>query len=161
MGFRCDCPIDLAHENMAFWVERKVNLKISDHISIPDTCIEFYPIRSRGPGGQNVNKVSSGVHIRFDIHASGLSDEVKAKILALNDKRITRQGIIVIKATIFRSAAKNRENGLARLAELIRTAVRPVKKRMPTRPSRASKNRRLDLKGRRSKVKALRQKISI
>lgn len=111
-----------------------MNLKISDHISIPDTSIEFYPIRSRGPGGQNVNKVSSGVHIRFDIHASDLSDEIKAKLLSLNDKRITRQGIIVIKAMTFRSAAKNRENGLERLAELIRSAVRPVKKENPPSP---------------------------
>ncbi|MGD9823392.1 alternative ribosome rescue aminoacyl-tRNA hydrolase ArfB [Desulfobacter sp.] len=132
-------------------------MKISDYISIPDASIEFYPIRSRGPGGQNVNKVSSGVHIRFDIHASDLSDEIKAKLLSLNDRRITRQGIIVIKAMTFRSAAKNRENGLERLAEVIRSAVRPVKKRKPTRPTRASKDRRLDLKNRRSRVKALRQ----
>lgn len=136
-------------------------MKISDHIYIPDTSIEFHPIRSRGPGGQNVNKVSSGVHIRFDIHASDLPDEIKAKLLSLNDKRITRQGIIVIKAMAFRSAAKNRENGLERLGELIRTALRPVKKRKPTRPTRASKARRLDSKNRRSRVKALRQKIDI
>ena len=135
--------------------------KISDHISIPDTSIEFYPIRSRGPGGQNVNKVSSGVHIRFDIHASDLSDEIKAKLLSLNDKRITRQGIIVIKAMAYRSAAKNREDGLERLAELIKRAVRPVKKRKATRPTRASKNRRLDSKNRRSRVKALRKKIDM
>lgn len=138
-----------------------VTLKISDHISIPDTSIEFYPIRSRGPGGQNVNKVSSGVHIRFDIHASDLSDEIKAKLLSLNDKRITRQGIIVIKAMTYRSAAKNREDGLERLAELIRRAVQPVKKRKPTRPTRASKNRRLDSKNKRSRVKALRKKIDM
>lgn len=146
---------------MAFWAKRKVTLKISDHISIPDTNIEFSPIRSRGPGGQNVNKVSSGVHIRFDIHASELPDDVKAKLLALSDKRITRQGVIVIKAMTSRSAAKNRENGLNRLAELIRDAVRPVKKRKPTRPTRASKERRLDSKNRRSRVKALRQKMNI
>ena len=151
--------IDPGNENMAFWAKRKVNLKISDHISIPDTSIEFYPIRSRGPGGQNVNKVSSGVHIRFYIHASEFSDEIKAKLLALNDKRITRQGVVVIKAIAFRSAAKNRENGLERLAELIKNAVRPVKKRRPTRPTRASKTRRLDSKTRRSRVKTLRQKI--
>ncbi|MCG8551943.1 MAG: aminoacyl-tRNA hydrolase [Desulfobacterales bacterium] len=136
-------------------------MKISDHISVPDTSIEFYPIRSRGPGGQNVNKVSSGVHIRFDIHASDLSDDIKAKLLSLKDKRFTRQGIIVIKAMTFRSAAKNRENGLERLGELIRDAVRPVKKRKPTRPTRASKTRRLDSKTRRSKIKALRKKIDI
>ncbi|HRF91561.1 MAG TPA: alternative ribosome rescue aminoacyl-tRNA hydrolase ArfB [Desulfobacter postgatei] len=138
-----------------------MNLKISDHISIPDTSIEFYPIRSRGPGGQNVNKVSSGVHIRFDIHASDLTEEIKAKLLSLNDKRITPQGIIVIKAMTFRSAAKNREDGLERLAELIRRALRPVKKRKATRPTRGSKEQRLDSKNRRSRVKVLRKKINI
>jgi len=138
-----------------------VNLKISDHISIPDTSIEFYPIRSRGPGGQNVNKVSSGVHIRFDIHASDLTEEIKAKLLSLKDKRITPQGIIVIKAMTFRSAAKNREDGLERLAELIRRALRPVKKRKATRPTRGSKEQRLDSKNRRSRVKVLRKKINI
>ncbi|HBT88225.1 MAG TPA: aminoacyl-tRNA hydrolase [Desulfobacter sp.] len=138
-----------------------MNLKISDHISIPDTSIEFYPIRSRGPGGQNVNKVSSGVHIRFDIHASDLTEEIKAKLLSLKDKRITPQGIIVIKAMTFRSAAKNREDGLERLAELIRRALRPVKKRKATRPTRGSKEQRLDSKNRRSRVKVLRKKINI
>ncbi|MGD9686792.1 MAG: alternative ribosome rescue aminoacyl-tRNA hydrolase ArfB [Desulfobacter sp.] len=136
-------------------------MKISDHISIPDTSIEFYPIRSRGPGGQNVNKVSSGVHIRFDIHASDLTEEIKAKLLSLNDRRITPQGIIVIKAMTFRSVAKNREDGLERLAELIRRAVRPVKKRKATRPTRGSKEQRLDSKNRRSRVKVLRKKINI
>ena len=136
-------------------------MKISDHISIPDTSIEFYPIRSRGPGGQNVNKVSSGVHLRFDIHASDLTEEIKAKLLSLNDKRITPQGIIVIKAMTFRSAAKNREDGLERLAELIRRALRPVKKRKATRPTRGSKEQRLDSKNRRSRVKVLRKKIDI
>lgn len=138
-----------------------MNLKISDHISIPDTSIEFYPIRSRGPGGQNVNKVSSGVHIRFDIHASDLTEEIKAKLLSLNDKRITPQGIVVIKAMTFRSASKNREDGLKRLAELIRRALRPVKKRKATRPTRGSKEQRLDSKNRRSRVKVLRKKIDI
>lgn len=141
-------------------MQREGNLKISDHISIPDTSIKFYPIRSRGPGGQNVNKVSSGIHIRFDIHASDLTEEIKARLLSFNDRRITRQGIIVIKAMTFRSAAKNREYGLERLAELIRRAVRPVKKRKPTRPTRASKERRLDTKNRRSRVKALRKNIN-
>jgi ribosome-associated protein len=108
-----------------------------------------------------VNKVSSGVHIRFDIHASDLSDDIKAKLLSLKDKRITRQGVIVIKAMTYRSAAKNRENGLERLAELIERACRPVKKRKPTRPTKASKTRRLDSKTRRSKTKALRKKIDI
>lgn len=136
-----------------------MHLKISDHISIPDTSIEIHPIRSRGPGGQNVNKVSSGVHIRFDIHASDLSDDIKATLLSLNDKRITRQGVVVIKSMTFRNAAKNRENALERLAELIRGAARPVKKRKPTRPTRASRVRRLDSKNRRSNIKALRQKI--
>jgi len=136
-------------------------LDISDHISVPDGSIEISPIRSRGPGGQNVNKVSSGVHIRFDIHASDFSDDIKAKLLSLKDKRITRQGIVVIKAMTYRSAAKNRENGLERLAELIESARRPVKKRKPTRPTKASKTRRLDSKTRRSKIKVLRKKIDI
>lgn len=108
-----------------------------------------------------MNKVSSGVHIRFDIHASDLTEEIKAKLLSLNDKRITPQGIIVIKAMTFRSAAKNREDGLDRLAELIRRALRPVKKRKATRPTRGSKEQRLDSKNRRSRVKVLRKKIDI
>nr|WP_321403508.1 alternative ribosome rescue aminoacyl-tRNA hydrolase ArfB [uncultured Desulfobacter sp.] len=136
-------------------------MNISDHISIPDTSIEFCPIRSRGPGGQNVNKVSSGVHIRFDIHASDFSDDIKAKLLSLKDKRITREGIVVIKAMTYRSAAKNRENGLERLAELIESACRPVKKRKHTRPTKASKTRRLDSKTRRSKIKALRKRVDL
>ncbi len=136
-------------------------MKLSDHITVSDTCIEFHPIRSRGPGGQNVNKVSSGVHIRFDIRASDLADHIKEKLLSLNDRRITRDGIIVIKAMSFRSAEKNRQDGVERLVELIRQVDRPVKLRKSTRPTRASNTRRLDSKSRRSNIKALRKKINI
>ena len=134
-------------------------MKLSDDITIPDGCIEFHPIRSRGPGGQNVNKVSSGVHIRFDIRASELEAHIVEKLLSLNDKRITRDGIVVIKAISFRSAEKNRQDGVERLAALIKSVNRSVKPRKPTRPTRASVARRLESKARRANTKALRKKI--
>lgn len=134
-------------------------LKISNTVFIPETHVTIQAIRAQGPGGQNVNKVSSAVHIRFDIRASDLPDVYKEKLLVLNDQRITRDGVIVIKAQTFRSREKNKADGLERLANLIRESVREPRKRRPTRPSRSSKRKRLESKTKHGKTKALRQKI--
>jgi ribosome-associated protein len=135
-------------------------LKISNLVSISEKEIEFQAIRAQGPGGQNVNKVSSAVHLRFDIPASGLPDVYKEKLLALKDRRITKDGVVVIKAQTFRSREKNREDGLSRLAELIRGAIRETRKRKPSKPSRASKRKRMDSKTKHGNLKALRKKIT-
>jgi len=135
-------------------------IKISNQVSIPDTNVQIQAIRSQGPGGQNVNKVASAVHIRFDIQASDLPRFYKERLIALNDHRITSQGIIVIKAQSFRSQEKNRVDGMERLVRLIQSAVKVPKKRKSTRPTRASKKRRLDAKARRGKLKTMRQKPS-
>ncbi|MFO7714660.1 alternative ribosome rescue aminoacyl-tRNA hydrolase ArfB [Desulfosarcina sp.] len=134
-------------------------LSITSHVSIPDNEIEMTPIRSQGPGGQNVNKVSSAVHLRFDIRASSLPEAVKAKLLGCRDQRITKSGAIVIKAQEYRSLEKNRDAALMRLAHLIRSSLVPVRKRKPTRPTRGSARRRMDGKTRRGKQKTLRQKV--
>jgi len=126
----------------------------------PDEEIEFVPIRAQGAGGQHVNKVSSAVHLRFDIRASSLPAEIKARLLASSDQRISSDGIVVIKAQQFRSLEKNRADARARLYELIaRAAVRP-KVRRPTKPTRASQTRRVDSKVRRGRIKALRGKVT-
>ncbi len=135
-------------------------LKISNTVVLPSSNVKFQAVRAQGPGGQNVNKVSSAVHLRFDIHASGLPDSYKEKLLALNDQRLSSDGVIVIKAQTFRSQEKNKEDGLNRLVALIRGAVKEVRKRKPTRPSRASQRRRMDSKAKHGKTKALRKKIS-
>jgi ribosome-associated protein len=134
-------------------------LKISDDIEIPDDEVEISAVRAQGAGGQNVNKVASAIHLRFDIGATThLSDEVKARLLSRPDRRISRDGIVVIKAQRFRSQEKNRADALQRLAELLQHGLRVPKKRVPTRPGRAAKENRLDEKSRRGRVKALRRK---
>jgi len=131
-------------------------VRISDHLSIPDEEIELRAIRAQGPGGQNVNKVSSAIHLRFDIPASSLPSSVKERLLASRDQRITADGVLVIKAQNQRTREKNRLEAIERLCQLVLDASSPRKKRVPTRPGRAAREKRLDAKKRRSSIKKLR-----
>lgn len=135
-------------------------LIITPTISLPDDEINISAIRSQGAGGQNVNKVSSAIHLRFDINASSLPERYKQRLLSLRDRRISKEGVIVIKAQKYRTQEKNREDALERLQELIKNATVEQKVRRPTKPTKGSQRRRLDGKSLRSKTKALRRSVT-
>jgi len=135
-------------------------LTITPTIALEDDEYELKAIRAQGPGGQNVNKVSSAIHLRFDIGQSSLPEHVQTALLNLKDSRITRDGCIVIKAQQFRTQEKNREDALSRLRDLIAGVTKKQKVRRPTKPSRAAKQRRMDSKTKRGRSKNLRGKVT-
>lgn len=134
-------------------------LKITNRTSIPLSEIELSAVRSQGAGGQNVNKVATAIHLRFDINASSLSPLYKERLLNLSDNRITKDGIIIIKAQQHRTQEQNREDALNRLQALIKSVTTTPKKRKPTKPSRSAKKKRLDSKAKRGQLKSLRGNV--
>lgn len=134
-------------------------LQISRNVVIPDEEIEMSAIRAQGAGGQNVNKTSSAIHLRFDIRASSLPDIYKERLVELNDQRISKDGVLVIKAQQFRTQEKNREDALERLQLLVRSVTQQAKTRRATRPTRSSQRKRMDHKSQRGKTKQLRGKV--
>ncbi|PFG58437.1 ribosome-associated protein [Vibrio sp. ES.051] len=134
-------------------------LKISNSVTLQEWEIQLFPIRAQGNGGQNVNKVASAIHLRFDIRHSSLPDFYKEQLLALSDTRITKDGVIIIKAQQFRTQEKNKEDALNRLQVLIKAAASQERKRIKTKPTRASQRRRLDNKNKQGTKKQQRKKV--
>ena len=134
-------------------------LVISNKVSLPEEEVRFSAIRARGPGGQNVNKASSAIQLRFDIANSSLPDYYKLRLLKLPDTRINKDGVIVIRADQYRSQQRNKDAALQRLIELIQSVKSEPKRRIPTRPTPASRKRRLDEKTKQGQLKRLRRKI--
>jgi len=134
-------------------------LQILNEVTVPSEEIDVQAVRAQGPGGQNVNKVSTAVHLRFDIRASSLPDVYKERLLMLKDHRISEEGVVIIKAQRYRSQLKNREDALDRLGDLIRSVIVSHKQRYATKPTKGAEQKRLESKTKRGRVKSLRGKV--